>query len=166
MSPRNETEHFRRQISERRRLMYLESLIPLLQKKLREMKEPAYGSIRLTQNWDFLPGGAAPGNPTAAVAIRAADAENQTEYREAEEHLRAMIRERDALRGRQELFSCCLRALPEEQRFLVEAKLLEEKTWQEVETLYASRYGASPHRDTLRRHLRLALNAMGEIRNA
>ena len=166
MITQSEAEHFRRQISERRRLMYLEGLIPLLQKKLREMKGNAFGSLRVTQSWAFMPRGTAVPDPTAAAAVQAAEAEHQAEYRQTQERLRALILERERLRAHQELFTCCLRALPEQHRFLVEAKLMEDRPWREVETLYAARYGSSPHRDTLRRHLHQAVQTMEEIENS
>lgn len=156
-------EALRLRASERRRLRYLEGVIPLLLQKLREMKRDAYGGIRVTQSWAFQPGRPGVGDPTAAVAARAADITADEEYRKNEQHLRKLMAERDQLRRRQELFRCCLTALPEEQQFLIEARVLEDKSWNELEKLYENRYSVHLHRDTLRRHLRTAIQTLQEI---
>lgn len=156
-------EALRLRASERRRLRYLEGVIPLLLQKLREMKRDAYGGIRVTQSWAFQPGRPGVGDPTAAVAARAADITADEEYRKNEQHLRKLMAERDQLRRRQELFRCCLNALPEEQQFLIEAKVLEDRPWAELEQLYENRYGMRLHRDTLRRRLTAAIRTMRDI---
>lgn len=153
----------RRCVSERMRLKYLESLIPLLEQKQRECRQDIYSGIRLTQSWEGAMAHSAPGDPTAAVAARAADLETREEYRLTEQRIRVLTQERDRLRRRQQLFTCCLTALPEEQRFLVEAKILEGKAWTSVETLYENRYGQRLHRDTLRRRLTQAVQTLQEI---
>ena len=156
-------EELRRRASERRRLRYLEGVIPLLLQKLREMKREIYGDIRITQSWAFQPGRPGVGDPTAAVAARAAEITAQEEYRQTERRIRELTAERDRLRRRQDLFRCCLTALPEEQQFLIEAKVLEGKPWAELERLYENRYGERLHRDTLRRHLDQAIRTMRDV---
>ena len=156
-------EEFRRRAAERGRLRYLEKIIPLLIKRQRELKNGVYGGLRLTQSWAFLPGRPGPADPTAAAAARAAEIEQQEEYRQTEQRLRALSQERDQLRRRMDLFDCCLTALPEEQRFLLEARVLEEKSWPEVERLYENRYGVRLHRDTLRRRLSQAVRTVRGI---
>ena len=156
-------DELRRRAAERGRLRYLEKVIPLLIKRQRELKNGVYGGLRLTQSWAFLPGRPGPADPTAAAAARAAEIEQQEEYRQTEQRLRALSQERDQLRRRMDLFNCCLTALPEEQRFLLEARVLEEKSWPEVEKLYENRYGVRLHRDTLRRRLGQAVRTVREI---
>ena len=153
----------RRLASERQRLRYLEGVLPLLGRRLREMRREVYGGIRVTQSWSSLPGRPGRADPTAAVAARAAEIENQEEYRRTEQRIRALTQERDLLRRRKDLFDCCLTALPEEQRFLIEAKVLEEKSWTDVEKLYENRYGIHLHRDTLRRRLHTAVQTISDI---
>ena len=153
----------RRQASERQRLQYLESMILLLRQKLEEMRKDIYGGIRVTQSWAFQPGRPGVGDPTAAVAVRASDIEGQEEFERTEKRLRALTRERDRLRLKQELFDCSLRALPEEERFLVEVRVMENRPWSAVENLYENQYGIRLHRDTLRRRLSAAVHVMGEM---
>ncbi len=156
----------RRLASERQRLRYLEGVLPLLGRRLREMKQEVYGGIRVTQNWSFLPGRANPGDPTAALAARAAEIALQDEYRQMEKRVRDMERERSALRRRQELLACGLRALPEEQRFLVETKIMDGRSWPETEDLYEKTYGYRLHRDTLRRRVGQAVKALTKEQTA
>ena len=156
-------DELRRHAAERGRLRYLEKIIPLLIKRQRELKNGVYDGLRLTQSWAFLPGRPGPADPTAAAAARAAEIEQQEEYRQTEQRIRALSQERDQLRRRMDLFDCCLTALPEEQRFLLEARVLEEKSWPEVERLYENRYGVRLHRDTLRRRLGQAVRTVREI---
>ena len=156
-------DELHRAVSERRRLLYLENLIPLLRQKQRELRQDIYGSIRITQNWAFQSGKAWKADPTAAVAARAADLETQEEYSQTEQRLRALTQEREQLLRRQHFFDCCLNALPEEQRFLIEAKIVEGKTWNDIEALYENRYGSHLHRDTLRRRLSEGIRTLRDI---
>ena len=156
----------RRLASERQRLRYLEGVLPLLGRRLREMRREVYGGIRVTQSWSFLPGRTGPGDATAALAARAADIALQDEYRQLEKRIRDMDRERSVLRRRQELLACGLRALPEEQRFLVETKIMDGRSWPETEDLYEKAYGLRLHRDTLRRRVGQAVNALTKEQTA
>ena len=153
----------RARASERGRLRYLEKFIPLLLQRRREIRQEIYGGVRTTQSWAFLPGRPGPADPTAAAAARAADIASNEEYRRNEQRIRELTAERDRLRRRQELFACCMTALPEEQQFLVETKVMEDRPWGELEKLYENRYGVRLHRDTLRRRLREAVRVLGDI---
>ena len=155
----------RRCASERRRLAYLEGVIPLLARRLRELRqESPYASIRVTQRWaDITSSCRFPGDPTAAVAVRAADAAGQAELRETERRLRDLTFEKETLLRRQEWADCFLRALAEDQQFLVETRLLQGQPWSRVETQYEARFGVRYHRDTLRRRLAAAVQMLNGV---
>ena len=153
----------RRCASERRRLAYLNGLIPLLRQKLCELRrESPYEAIRITAGWSGPAGRAVPGDPTAAVAVRAADSALRAELCRTERKLRELTAERELLSRRQDRAACCLNALREDERFVVEARVMQDLPWAQVEEAFEARFGVRYHRDTLRRRLSSAVRTLNE----
>ena len=148
---------------EKGRLAYLETLVPLLIRRLREMRQDSTAGPRVTQSWSFLPRAGIIADPTGACAARAADLEQSEEYRAVQRRLQALCAERERLRRRVQLADCCLAALGDESRFLVEARLVDGRSWPQTETLYRQRYGVDYSSDTLRRKLRAACRTLENI---
>ena len=156
----------RRCASERRRLSYLDSLIPLLEKRLRELRTDSPYEVRVTANWSGMPPRPGYGDPTAAAALRAIRSDFQAEVRQTGQKFHSLALEREQLLGRQARASCYLNALTADERYLIEARVIRNTPWTRVEQEYEARFGLRYHRDTLRRRLDSAVRTLNEVTSA
>ena len=146
--------------SDQARAEYLRRYIPLMEKRLEEMKEDALRDIGAAQPPDAVRGASGPGNPTAVLGIRAAEYALSDEIRDFRDRLNGLRRECAALETQNALTECLLSSLPDEGRFLLTCRYVEHVGWEALARRYEERYHVDYSPLTLRRRIRRTLDEM------
>ena len=105
--------------SDRARAEYLRRYIPLMEKRLSELKEEALQGIGRALPPDAVRVSCGPGDPTGRLAVRAAEDALTEEMRLCRDQLNGLRREAAALDAHLSLMECLLASLTEESRFLL-----------------------------------------------
>ncbi len=146
--------------SDRARAEYLRRYIPLMEKRLSELKEEALQGIGRALPPDAVRVSCGPGDPTGRLAVRAAEDALTEEMRLCRDQLNGLRREAAALDAHLSLMECLLASLTEESRFLLTARYLDRVSWPELARRYQERYRVDYVPLTLRRRCAHAMDAL------
>ena len=146
--------------SDQARAEYLSKYIPLMEKRLAQMKEEALQGLGRGVCWEMPPRGGSPGDPTAQMALKAADYTMTEEMRMCRDRLRVLKKEAAALEAKLSMTQWLLETLTEESRFLLTERLIRHTRWQELPERYQERFGEYYAVLTLRRRVAQALDTL------
>ncbi len=145
--------------SDRARLEYLQRCIPLMRERLERLKADELQAIGRAPAMDAVRRGGV-GDPTAALALKAAEYTLTDEMRLCAAQLRRMAREAAELEAQLAITDFLLATLPDESRFLLTQRCIEHTRWQDLTERYQARYGVYLSGMSLRRHMNQALDAL------
>ncbi len=153
-------QKLRRYRSDQARAEYLRRYIPLMEKRLEEMKEEALQGIGRTLPPDAVRGGAGAGNPTALLGVKAAEYALTDEMRCCRDRINSLKRECAALEAQNALTECLLSTLTEEGRFLLTRRCMDHASWSALARDYEEKYHIYFTPQTLRRRTVRTLEEM------
>ena len=146
--------------SDRARAEYLRRYIPLMEKRLSELKEEALQGIGRALPPDAVRVSCGSGDPTGRLAVRAAEDALTEEMRLCRDRLARMKDDYAALAAQLSMTDWLLATLPEESRFLVTARLADRLRWEDLPPRYHARFGIYYSVMTLRRRCAEAVDAL------
>ena len=121
---------------------HLKIEIDILTMRIGELKSSALGDAALTcQQYDDMPHGSETGDPTGRVAIRFADGYKPQYIIDNENDLRELIEQKAAADATVLFVESWLQSLEERERFIVEGKMVDKKSWREIIDGFQARYG-------------------------
>ena len=145
--------------SDQARAEYLRRYIPLMQKRLEEMKEEALQALGRGRPLDQMPG-AGPGDPTALLGMKAAEYALTEDMRAYRDRLGQLRRECALLEARNALTECLLASLPEEGRFLLTRRYVEHMRWPVLAREYEKQFHVDYTEQTLRRRAQRTISGL------
>ena len=146
--------------SDQARAEYLRRYIPLMEKRLSLLKEEALQGIGKSLPPDAVRVSAGPGNPTALLAVRAAENALTEEMRLCRDRLCRLRQESESLEAHNALMDFLLSTLTEESRWLLSCRYIDHVSWTVLTERYRERYGIDYSQLTLRRRCVQALDAL------
>lgn len=146
--------------SDKARAEYLRRYIPLMEKRLAELKEEAFQSIGKALPPDAVRTASGPGDPTALLGMRAAEDALTEEMRLFRNRLWMLRRESASLDAQLALTDCLLSSLTDESRYLLTERYIKHLSWPELARRYAKHYHVNYTLLTLRRRSAQALDAL------
>ena len=146
--------------SDKGRAEYLRRYIPLMQKRLAELKEEALQGIGKALPPNAVRVYSEPGDPTALLGMRAAENTLTEEMRLCRSHLRRLEQESALLDAQLAITECLLSSLTDESRYLLTERYINHLSWPRLARRYAERYKIDYTPLTLRRRSAQALDTL------
>ena len=153
-------QRLRRYRSDQVRAEYLRRYIPLMEKRLEEMKEEALRAIGHSLPPGAVRGMPGPGDPTAMLGAKAAEYALTDDMRDFRDRLNSLKRECAMLEAQNALTECLLASLTEEGRFLLSCRYVERMNWSALTKPYEETYRVDYSEQTLRRKIRRTLEEL------
>lgn len=131
---------------------HLEIEIKILQKRIEKLQNEAIGDAALScQHYNDMPHGSGISDATGRVAIQFADGYKPQYISDNENDLKVLIDEKEAADAVVHFVDAWLQCLNEQERYIVERKMIDGESWRIVADEFGKRFGTAYSKEGVKR---------------